>query len=267
MNKKKSRYLFFNSFKALKTGIIIQARVGSTRLPWKVVLPFEDTLSMIEIILERLISYSGGMEIVLATSTSVEDEVLCRVAANMGIECFRGPEQDVLGRFIQAAEMHSFDNIVRICADNPFLDVKATLDLLDFLAGEDYNYLAYRIAGGTPSIKSHLGLWGEVVSLESLKKVKKLTNEKIYYEHVTNFIYGHPDMFKIKWVDAPELVYRRTDIRLTLDDETDFNLCRDIYREMKEEGSAFDLENIVRFLDRNKHFLAIMKDQISKYSK
>lgn len=251
----------------MKTGVIIQARVGSSRLPWKVVLPFDHTLSMIEIILESLVRKSEGLKIVLATSKSEEDAVLCKLAAAASVECFRGPEQDVLGRFIQVAEKHSFDNIVRICADNPFLDVKGTLDLLDFQAEKAYDYIAYQIAGGIPSIKSHLGFWGEIVSLESLKKVKKLTNEKMYYEHVTNFIYDHPDMFKIKWVDAPEVVFTRTDIRLTLDDETDFNLCRDVYREMKEEGSAFDLENIVRFLDRNKHFLAIMKDQISKYSK
>jgi len=222
---------------------------------------------MIEIILERLINDSQGLEIVLATSISEEDEVLYRIATNMGVECFRGPEQDVLGRFIQAAEKYSFDNIARICADNPFLDVKGTLDLLNSQAEKAYDYIAYRVAGGIPSIKSHLGFWGEVVSLESLKKVKKATSEKIYYEHVTNFIYGHPDMFKIKWVDAPEIVYRRADIRLTLDDETDFNLCRDIYREMKEERGAFNLENIVRFLDKNKHYLAIMKDQIHEYSK
>ena len=251
----------------MKTGIIIQARVGSSRLPWKVVLPFDHTLSMIEIILKSLVQKSEDRQIVLATSKAEEDAALCKLAAEAGVDCFRGPEQDVLGRFIQVAEKHSFDNIVRICADNPFLDVTGTLELINYLNEESFDYIAYRIRGGIPSIKSHLGLWGEVVSLESLKKVKSLTNEKIYYEHVTNFIYDHPDMFKIKWVDAPEVVFSRTDIRLTLDDETDFNLCRDIYREMKDEGNAYDLGKIVRFLDTNKHFLAIMKDQISKYSK
>ncbi len=67
---------------------------------------------------------------------------------------------------------HGFDQIIRICSDNPFLDVPATMELLN-PQDETYDYVAYRMAGHLPSIKSHLGLWGEVVSLEALKRIKK----------------------------------------------------------------------------------------------
>ena len=251
----------------MKVVSIIQARVRSARLPWKVLLPFDGIISMIEIIMDRLIKNSRNMEIILATSTSEEDRALCRVAANMGVGYFRGPENDVLDRFIQATEEDSFEYIVRICADNPFLDVGGTFDLVNFLDEKPYDYIGYQLSGGVPSIKSHHGLWGEVVSLESLKKTKEATINKSFFEHVTNFVYSQPDMFKIKWVNAPDVVFGRSDIRLTLDDETDFNVCREIYLRMKEEGTVLNPGNIVRFLDKNKPYLSIMKNQIKKYVK
>jgi len=251
----------------LKTGIIIQARVGSTRLPFKVVLPFDHTTAILEILLGNFKANTMGIPLVLATTRSGDDDVLCKVASNMDVDFFRGPEQDVLGRFILAAEKFGFDRIIRICADNPFLDVPGTMQLLDHIKDETCDYAAYRVAGDLPSIKSHLGLWGEVVRLESLKKVKLETSSKLYYEHVTNYIYDHPDKFKIKWVDAPAIVYDRDDIRLTIDDVEDFNLGKELLYEMKQQGLAITTENIVAFLDQNTHYLDGMKDQIKKYTK
>jgi spore coat polysaccharide biosynthesis protein SpsF (cytidylyltransferase family) len=240
--------------------------VGSSRLPFKVVLPFDHTNSIIEIILRELKAKGGGVPLVLATTVSSDDDVLCRVAENEGVECFRGPEQDVLGRFIQAAEKHGFDRIVRICADNPYLDVQGTMSLVEQM-NDDLDYVAYRVTGDIPSIKSHLGLWGEIVSLKALKKVKQETSSKIYYEHVTNYVYGHPDKFNIKWIDAPPIVYSRDDIRLTIDDVEDFNMGKELLYEMKQAGTGITTENIVDFLDSNTHYLELMKNQIKKYTK
>jgi spore coat polysaccharide biosynthesis protein SpsF len=249
----------------MKTGVIIQARVGSTRLPFKTVLPFNNTRSIIEIILEELIKHANGIPMVLATTTSGNDDVLCRVAENLGIDYFRGPEQDVLGRFIQAAEHHGFERIVRICADNPLLDGSTSMKLLK--EDESYDYVAYRLKGDLPSIKSHLGLWGEVVRVDALKKVKLETSQKLYYEHVTNFIYGHPEKFNIKWLDAPAFLFDRKDIRLTIDDENDFNMIRKLLSEMREQELPLTSESVVSFLDKNPVFLDQMRSQIKKYTK
>jgi spore coat polysaccharide biosynthesis protein SpsF len=249
----------------LKTGIIVQARVGSSRLPFKVVLPFDQTDAIIEIILRALKSNSEGIPVVLATTYSGDDDVLCKVASNMENECFQGPEEDVLGRFILAAEKYGFERILRICADNPFLDVPGTIKLLEEDPG--YDYVAYRMQGNIPSIKSHLGLWGEVVTLDALKKVRNETSAKTYYEHVTNFIYGHPEKFKIKWIDATDFLFRRNDVRLTIDDDIDFNLGKELMYEMKQAGLTLEPGNIVSFLDDHPQYLEIMRDQINKYTK
>lgn len=249
----------------MKTGIIVQARVGSSRLPFKVILPFANTKAIIEVILDELKKDGKGFPILLATTVSADDELLCRVAGNMGISCFQGPETDVLGRFILAAEEHGFDRIVRICADNPFLDVPGTMELLT--EDDSYGYVSYRLRGGLPSIKSHLGLWGEVVTLDALKKIKEETSSRKYYEHVTNYIYSHPDKFSIKWVDAPAFLFNRDDIRLTIDDEVDFNLGREIMNDMRKEGQSLSAEGLVSFLDKHTDFLRTMDTQIKKYTK
>lgn len=245
----------------------MQARIGSSRLPAKVILPFYKNRSILEILLADLKVNRHGVPVVLATSTAAGDEVLCNHAGLLGIDCYRGPEQDVLGRFIMAAEKYGFSRIVRICADNPFLDVEGTMDLLDRDEELPYDYIAYRTVGDIPSIRSHLGLWGEVVQLDALKKVRALTSEGIYHEHVTNYIYGHPDEFRIKWVGAPISVYGRKDIRLTIDDEKDFDMAKELMVEMGSGIVAKDPERIAAFLDEHPHFLAVMRRQIEKYTK
>lgn len=249
----------------LKAGVIIQARVGSSRLPFKVVLPFDHTRSIIEILIDRLKANVKKVPLVLATTGSDDDEVLCKVASNAGIDCFRGPEEDVLERFILAAEQQGFHSIIRICADNPFLDVNGTMALLEH--GDRHDYVSYRLSGNLPAIRSHLGLWGEVVSLDALKKVRKETDRKYYYEHVTNYIYEHPGKFNIAWKDAPPPVYERDDIRLTIDDETDFNLGKELMHEMRKGGMPLTVANMVSFLDGHPRFLHAMKEQIRKYHK
>ena len=265
MLKQDTMPIIFRYLPVMKTGIIVQARVGSSRLPFKVVLPFYNSRAIIEIILDELIKHGEGLPMVLATTISADDDVLCRVAGNMDVDCLQGPEQDVLGRFILAAEKHGFERIVRICADNPFLDVQGTMKLLE--ENDSFDYVSYRLQGGLPSIKSHLGLWGEVVTLAALKKIKKETSSKLYHEHVTNYIYGNPDRFSIKWVDAPGLLFRRKDIRLTIDDEVDFNLGRQLISEIRKEEQNLSAENLLSFLDRHPHYLQTMDKQIRKYTK
>lgn len=251
----------------MNTGIILQARTGSSRLPSKVVMPFYQGKAIIGVLIDRLKDNGRDNPVVLATSTAPGDELLCKLAGKMGIDCYRGPEQDVLGRFIMAAEKYGFSRIVRICADNPFLDVEGTMDLLDRDEDPPYDYIAYRTVGDIPSIRSHLGLWGEVVQLDALKRVRALTGESLYHEHVTNYIYGYPDEFRIRWVEAPISVYGRKDIRLTIDDETDFNMAKELIGEMGSGILANGPEKIAAFLDEHPHYLSVMRRQIEKYAK
>ncbi len=251
-----------------KTGIIIQARYSSTRLPGKLFLPFYKSKKLIEIFLDNIVKYvNGKYEIVLATSSNKQDDVFEEVVSGYGINIFRGDEADVLQRMIDAAKEFGFATVIRVCADNPVYDIENTLNLLDAhrISGSDYT--AYCLEGKIPSIKTHLGLWGEVVELKSLIKAANITNDGYYHEHVTNYLYENPDIFKINLINAPDLVFNRKDIRLTVDQVEDFEIMRQIYSEYFIKYTNFDLNGLISLIDNNPEILKKMKVQIEKNKK
>ncbi|MDB4710952.1 hypothetical protein OAF16_04405, partial [Flavobacteriales bacterium] len=105
-----------------ETGIIIQARTGSTRLPNKIILPFYKEKGILELIVERINKYTD-IPIVVATTKNPKDDAIVKIASKNGVGCYRGSENNVLSRFIETAKKNNFKNIIRICADNPFLDI------------------------------------------------------------------------------------------------------------------------------------------------
>ena len=241
-----------------KIGVVIQARMQSTRLPGKVLIPFYYNNTIIDIIIENVNNL--GYDIVLAIPDNEENDILA--SRYESLKVFRGPEHNVLQRFILAAEMYGLDYIIRICADNPFIDASLINQLLDkFHVSMDY--LSFRIKN-VPSIKTHFGIFTEIVSLKCLKRVYELTNNTIYFEHVTNYIYTNEDIFNIKWVKADNFFEQNSNIRLTIDSIEDFKLCQEIYYENYPYRGYKDLMNYIHF---RPHLQEKMKLQILKNSK
>jgi len=123
------------------------------------------------------------------------------------------------------------------------------------------------LQGNLPSIKSHLGFWGEVVSLSALKRVSKLTTEKYFLEHVTNYLYSYPAKFNINFIRAPKATFARKDIRLTVDTKEDFELMQELYDNLIKLKSDFSIEEIIVFLDQNRQYLKFMHEQIERNKK
>lgn len=245
--------------------IIIQARTGSTRMPKKVTLPFFGEKSIIDILLEKLLK--TGLPIVLATTNNPADDPLVQMAKNYPINIFRGSEDNVLQRFIDAATEFGVKNIIRVCADNPFLDIDSILVLTTEFAQTPSDYLSFQFSSNRPSIKTHFGFYTEITTLGTLQKAASLTSEKLYIEHVTNFIYGHPQHFDVRFLNAPEVIFNRRDIRLTLDTPADFKLQQEIYAEMITQNPNFGIREVVAFLDQHPEMLQQMKLEIDKFSK
>jgi len=252
---------------SLHTGIIIQARTGSTRLPGKMTLPFFGNQNLILLMINRFREETNQIPIVVATTTSEKDNVISEICARAEVPCFRGPEEDVLNRFIGAAKKFGFQNIVRVCADNPFFDLTSTLTLLTIQEQTEADYAGFEMQGGLPSIRTHIGLWGEVVTLKALERAAAMTAEPFYHEHVTNFIYGHPETFKINLVPAPYRLGERTDLRFTLDTFEDFKLHQNILAQLTEKQENNDLIDLIRLVDENPDFRMIMQNQITLNSK
>ncbi len=246
------------------TGIIIQARVGSTRLKNKMIKPFYQGKSILEILLERFEKeIVEDIPFVIATTMNQNDNAIAALAKSKQVPFFRGSENDVLQRFIDTAKYFGFEKIVRICADNPLLDIQGTLQLYDLKLSNNWDYLAYRVVGNKPSILSHLGFWGEWVTLNAFEKIRTATNEKVYHEHVTNYLYLHPELFKTELHDAPALVFKRDDIRLTVDRQEDFDIVAGIYEKLKSLSLPLTIVNIINVVDNHPEYLVRMAKQIT----
>ena len=112
----------------MNIGIIIQARLTSTRLPKKVLLPFYGSMTILDILIDKLQSVCPN--IVIATSSKSENDELVKFALDKNVCCYRGSEDDVLQRFIDSAKYSNITHIIRICSDNPFLDVDSLKTLI-----------------------------------------------------------------------------------------------------------------------------------------
>ena len=247
---------------------ILQARVGSSRLPDKMILPFYEGKSIFELLLQKLIFHFHTENVILATSENRENDILETIATSKNIKTYRGFENDVLNRFIEAAEHFDVKNIIRVCCDNPFLDINEIYRLI--FASENDNcvdYISFKV-DDIPSIKTHFGFWTEFVTLETLKKVNTITSEKIYHEHVTNYIYENPQLFNIKLLDTTNILSNRKNIRLTLDTINDFHILSEIYFFLKKKYSDhFGINEIIEFLDENSFYKSEMEKQIKNNEK
>lgn len=247
-------------------GFIIQARLGSTRLPQKILLPFYNEDSILDLLIKKLHQVSPN--IILATSLSRENDQLEDVAIKYNIACYRGSETDVLQRFIEAASKNKIDYIFRVCSDNPFLELESIKKLVHEVQNSEaeYDYVSFRV-NNTPSIKTHYGFWIEFVKLSALEKVFELTDEELYHEHVTNYIYVHPELFKIHWIDTPSIIGNRPNIRLTIDTLDDFNNVKSIYTSLCSYNPYPCIEEIISFLDHFSDYYTLMSKQIKNNSK
>lgn len=249
----------------MNIGIIIQARLGSTRLPGKILKQFYGDKTLLETVISNL-QKAGDVKIIVATSVNPNNDKLETFLKERDITVFRGSEDDVLSRFIGAAEVNGVDGIVRICSDNPFLDWHGVADLIKKAKTSDADYIGYRI-NNTPSIKTHFGFWGEFVILDALNRVAATTDEKPAHEHVTIHIYTHPDEYKCEWIECPDYLQGRNDIRLTVDNPEDFENAQKAFASLYEANPNFGLKEVVDYIDSHKDLQESMKKMIENNQK
>jgi len=247
----------------MKTGIIIQARKGSTRLPNKMVLPFDGDKNVLEILLDKLKEYYPSYPIILATTTAPQDDELAEIARNKKLFVFRGDKKNVLSRFVEAGEKYQLDNIIRVCADNPFLDMPHIQELIDLIEQGEADYVSYQNQDGLPVIKTHLGLFTEAVKLKSLKRIQKDTDEPQYFEHVTNYIYENSEEFKVSLINLPNYFKQTKNIRLTLDTASDFEMEKSLYKKYEH----LNTRELIERIKQDKYLLKKMKREIEKNQK
>lgn len=201
----------------MSLGIIIQARMGSTRLPGKVLKPIAGKV-LLDHVLGRLDDLQRQAEIVVATSLLPQDDPIAAHCCGR-VACFRGGEQDVLDRYFRCAESHVFDHIVRLTADNPFTDIVELERLIDLHLTGEYDYT--HSFGMMP-----LGVGAEVFTMDALAVSHREGHAPNHREHVNEFIQENPQRFKIGVLDVPA-GKRAPELRLTVDIPEDYErACR-----------------------------------------
>jgi spore coat polysaccharide biosynthesis protein SpsF (cytidylyltransferase family) len=243
----------------MKTGILIQARMNSTRLPGKVLMPFAGDLCILEILALRLKTL--GLPMIICTSDDPSDDAVAILGDTIQLPVFRGSQHDVLDRFIGAADAFECEKIVRVCADNPFLDAEFLQALIAFSDENPADYWSYQDKLGTPSIKTHSGLFGEVVKTSVLRDVAAQTDDPLYREHVTNFVYSS-GLYQCRFLPIPGWI--PAELRLTVDDQLDFDLAAQLYLTQQQKG--LNLPGLLQHID-DSGALQAMKSNIQKYSK
>lgn len=161
---------------------LVQARMGSSRFPGKMLAPLRGR-PLLAWVLERLKSASRLDAVVLATSDLPRDAALVTLAQSLGVPTFTGSESDVLGRFSAAARQFEADTVVRVCADNPFIDGAVVDQLVDFYAGQDCDYACNhldRLGSGFAD-----GFGAEILSAALLHHLAATCTEPRHREHVT----------------------------------------------------------------------------------
>lgn len=242
-------------------GIIIQARLGSSRLPNKVLLPLKGR-SMLMTVIKRLEQLD--LPIVVATTKSQADIPLIDHLKENNIKYTIGDEKNVLSRFIKAGTENNFDFIIRICADNPYIDIDYLNRLVQIWEEnklQDYISFSYK---DRPTVLSHFGIFGEIISLTSLVRISKMfPNNVSFQEHVTIGVYSNPSLFNITLVDVDKELEKFDGIRLTVDTLDDYNnIC-----EIKEKFHDYPLANIADIGDwvlGKKEMMKIMNCTINR---
>lgn len=219
-----------------RAGIVLQARLGSSRLPGKVLAPIGGR-TVLEHCLTRLAE--SGLPIVVATTERSEDDAIEIAARRLGALVCRGSEHDVLDRYIQAGRQFELTEIVRATADNPFVDAGATGRTVGFRqrVGADH-----AVECGLP-----VGAAVEAVSLDALERASELITDPYDREHVTSFIRRDSRFTSLRAV-APANV-RRPGLRLTVDTPEDLQFAREVWELAATSTGTPDLRDIIRAAD------------------
>ncbi len=232
----------------MTVGAIVQARMGSTRLPGKALLDIAG-MSMLARVIDRTRRAQTIDRVIVATTTKAQDDPLAAHARALAVEVYRGDEEDVLDRYYQAARLHRLDVVVRITSDCPLLDPglvdRVVRPLLDPLSNVDYS--ANTLRRTYPR-----GLDVEAVPFATLERVWREAQSAHERAHVFPYIYEHPDRFSLAGIADP---VDRSAMRWTVDTEEDLLFVREVCRALGARD--FTWMDVVQVLEARPELLQI----------
>lgn len=231
---------------------VIQCRLGSTRLKRKALLKIGN-FKIIEWVIRRVKKAKNLDQIVLATSNKIQDSELLKISKNLKIDCFRGSEQNVFSRFCEINKKYNAKYIVRICADNPFIDpdeidkIVRYSKLLNKRNSYIFNHIPYKENNYID------GVGAECIGSQYFNDYEKKFKKKNYLEHVTSYIWKNKKKFIFKSLTAPKK-YSFPGIKLDIDYKTDYQLFKSLLLNNKTKPELFNNKNLIKVLRHDKKF-------------
>lgn len=203
----------------MKYIIIIQARMGSSRLPGKVLMPMGSTENLMYVT-ERCKKIRGINEVIVATSTLPQDDVVEEWCKEHDLPYFRGSEDDVLDRYVQAAKLYNPDYVIRVTADCPFVDYEMASEMVALMNEKQVDIID--LASELPR-----GLAVEVISYKALLYIHQHGQENRHREHVTYYAYEFKEEFtRASYKASEERIH--PELRITLDTDADYELLSNV---------------------------------------
>lgn len=232
---------------SMKTVAIIQARMGSTRLPGKVMLPLAEK-HVITRVIQRVDMATTIDQICVAISTGQQDDIIERYAKRAGANVFRGSESDVLGRIYNAALTMDADIVVRVTADCPLVSPELTDIVVNRIKKSSADYVSTKVERTFPRA---IGV--AAFTIDSFKIVEEKSEKSYEREHVIPFYHEHQNQFDTMNIRSDEIFevekyINRTDIRVTLDEADDYELLQKVYEGLEYNKSP-DIKTVIDYID------------------
>jgi spore coat polysaccharide biosynthesis protein SpsF len=230
---------------------IVQARLGSSRMPGKVLEPLEGCALILRLVdrVERATELDG---VVVATSDTRADDRLAAALEDAGVAVRRGPLDDVLSRYLGVVDEFRPDVVVRLTGDNPLVDPDVIDDVVRAQAASGADYVSNSLERSYP-----YGLDVEVVRSDALRRLQELDPPAAEREHVTMGLYRRPELFTVRQVVQP---VDHSELRWTVDYPEDFAFVAEVYRELLPALPHFGQHDVLELLERRPELRRLRTD-------
>lgn len=223
---------------------IIEARMTSSRLPGKVMMK-SCGKPMLYHMVERMRRSKLLDDIIIATTTNVEDDPIIELAERIKCRYFRGSENDVLDRVVNAAKTIEADIIVEVCGDCPFIDWRHIDHLLEIYQSGEYDFVSNNMEKSFP-----MGFDVRIFSTSLVDKLNNSSTNPLDHEHVSIHFPQHPEKYNCyNWIAPSEM--NRPDIEVTLDERKDYEMINQIFEALYPIDEDFSCTDVIKYLDNN----------------
>jgi len=228
-------------------GAILQARMGSNRFPGKVMMEIDSKNPLLYYVIKQLQNSRYLDKIIVATTNLQQDDVISEFVNKLGIDIFRGSENDVLDRYYQCAKKFSISTVVRITCDNPLIDPNIVDKVILEFNNGNYDFGTNVFPRTYP-----YGTETEIIPMETLEKIWKEGKDLEEREHVTEYVYRNSKKFKIVNVENHENI---SHLRWTVDETKDLDFVREIVKRI--DSRPIFLEDILSVINKEPNLVKI----------